>query len=221
MAIEPPPSVWQLPDPADADPDFDVVALGADLAPGTVLAAYRAGMFPMHVETGDLAWWSPDPRGILPLDAMRVTRSLKVSARRFEVTVDRCFTEVMRECADDRRDKGWITDEFIETYTELHRLGWAHSVEAWTPAGDLAGGLYGLEIGGLFAGESMFHRETDASKVALLGLVDRMRAAGGARVLDVQWRTDHLATLGAIEIPRATYLGLLAVALDEPACLVR
>jgi leucyl/phenylalanyl-tRNA--protein transferase len=220
MAIEPPLSVWQLPDPADADPDFDVVALGADLAPGTVLAAYRAGMFPMHVETGDLAWWSPDPRGILPLDVMRVPRSLKVSARRFDVTVDRCFTEVMRECADDRRDKGWITDEFIETYTELHRLGWAHSVEAWTPAGDLAGGLYGLEIGGLFAGESMFHRETDASKVALLGLVDRMRTAGGARVLDVQWRTDHLATLGAIEIPRARYLALLAVALDEPACLV-
>jgi leucyl/phenylalanyl-tRNA--protein transferase len=151
---------------------------------------------------------------------MRVPRSLKVSARRFDVTVDRCFTEVMRECADDRRDKGWITDEFIETYTELHRLGWAHSVEAWTPAGDLAGGLYGLEIGGLFAGESMFHRETDASKVALLGLVDRMRTAGGARVLDVQWRTDHLATLGAIEIPRARYLALLAVALDEPACLV-
>ncbi len=220
MAIEPPLSVWQLPDPADADPEFDVVALGADLAPGTVLAAYRAGMFPMHVETGDLAWWSPDPRGILPLDAMRVPRSLKVSARRFDVTVDRCFTEVMRECADDRRDKGWITDEFIETYTELHRLGWAHSVEAWTPAGDLAGGLYGLEIGGLFAGESMFHRETDASKVALLGLVDRMRTAGGARVLDVQWRTDHLATLGAIEIPRVRYLALLGVALDEPACLV-
>lgn len=219
MAIEPPPSVWQLPDPADAEPDFDVVALGADLAPGTVLAAYRAGMFPMHVETGELAWWSPDPRGILPLDAMRVPRSLKVSARRFDVTVDRSFTEVMRECADDRRDKGWITDEFIETYTELHRLGWAHSVEAWTPAGDLAGGLYGLEIGGLFAGESMFHRERDASKVALVGLVDRMRAAGGTRVLDVQWRTDHLQTLGAIEIPRSDYLALLTVALDETACL--
>ncbi|MDI1289313.1 MAG: leucyl/phenylalanyl-tRNA--protein transferase [bacterium] len=219
MATEPPPSAWNLPDPARADPDFDVVAIGADLAPGTVLAAYRAGLFPMHLETGDLGWWSPDPRGVLPLDALRVPRSLRVSARRFEVTVDRAFSDVMRECADTRRDQGWITGEFIETYTELHRLGWAHSVEAWTASGDLGGGLYGLEIGGLFAGESMFHRERDASKVALVGLVERLRAAGGTRLLDVQWRTDHLATLGAIEVPRAVYLTMLTRALSEPACL--
>ncbi len=219
MATEPPPSAWNLPDPARADSDMDVVAIGADLAPGTVLAAYRVGLFPMHLETGDLGWWSPDPRGVLPLDAMRVPRSLRVSARRYDVTVDRAFSDVMRECADTRRDQGWITGEFIETYTELHRLGWAHSVEAWTASGDLAGGLYGLEIGGLFAGESMFHRERDASKVALVGLVERLRAAGGTRLLDVQWRTDHLATLGAIEVPRAEYLALLTGALREPACL--
>lgn len=219
MAIDPPPSAWNLPDPARADPGFDVIAIGADLAPSTVLAAYRGGMFPMHLDTGDLAWWSPDPRGVLPLDEMRVSRSLKASARRFDVTVDRCFTAVMRECADERRDKGWITEEFIDTYTELHRLGWAHSVEAWTPSGRLAGGLYGLEIGGLFAGESMFHRETDASKVALLRLVDLMTAAGGLRMLDVQWRTDHLASLGAIDIPRAEYLAMLPRVLREPSCL--
>ncbi len=219
MPIEPPPSSWLLPDPALGEPGYDVVAVGADLDPSTVLAAYRQGLFPMHLETGELAWWSPDPRGVLPLGGLRVTRSLAASARRFDITIDRAFTDVMRACADARRDHGWITEEFVETYSALHRMGWAHSVEAWTADGDLAGGLYGIEVGGLFAGESMFHRSRDASKVALMGLVAALQSGGGERLLDVQWRTDHLASLGVVEIPRRDYLRRLPAALALPHCL--
>ena len=219
MPIEPPPSSWLLPDPALGEPGYDVIAVGADLDPSTVLAAYRQGLFPMHLETGELAWWSPDPRGVLPLGGLRVTRSLAASARRFDITIDRAFTDVMRACADARRDHGWITEEFVETYSALHRMGWAHSVEAWTADGDLAGGLYGIEVGGLFAGESMFHRSRDASKVALMGLVAALQSGGGERLLDVQWRTDHLASLGVVEIPRRDYLRRLPAALALPHCL--
>jgi len=219
MPVEPPPGPWRLPDPALAEPGLDVVAVGADLGPATVLSAYRIGLFPMHLDDGDLAWWSPDPRGVLPLEGLRVPRSLRRSVRGFDVSVDTCFTRVMRECGDSRRDRGWITDEFVDTYTELHRLGWAHSVEVWNRAGGLVGGLYGIEVGGLFAGESMFHLERDASKVALVHLVGILRAAGGDRLLDVQWRTDHLGSLGAIEIPRSQYLDLLGRALELPECI--
>src|SRR4051794_21620334 len=149
-----------------------VVRIGADLEPGTVLAAYRSGLFPMPVSgNGATAWWSPDPRGVLPLDGLRVTRSLRQSCRRFEVRVDTAFAEVMEGCRDPTRDGGWISNDIIRAYRRLHELGWAHSVEAWTPEGQLAGGLYGVGIGGFFAGESMFHRERDASKVALVALV--------------------------------------------------
>ena len=199
-------------------PGEDVVAVGADLDVSTVFAAYCRGLFPMHLPTGELAWWSPDPRGVLPLDGLRVTRSLAKSVRRFDVTIDHAFTDVMRECGDERRDSGWITEEFIDTYTRLHELGWAHSVEVWRE-GVLVGGLYGVEIGGLFAGESMFHRERDASKVALVSLVETLRGCGGSRLLDVQWGTDHLASLGAVEIPRTEYLRRLDEALALPPCL--
>jgi leucyl/phenylalanyl-tRNA--protein transferase len=219
VRIAPRPSAWAFPDPADAEPGIDVLAVGADLDPSTVFAAYEQGMFPMHLDTGELAWWSPDPRGILPLDGLKVSRSLRRSLSRFVVTTDTAFADVMRACADGRREGAWITDDFIAAYSELHRLGWAHSVEAWTPAGQLAGGLYGIEIGGLFAGESMFHRERDASKAALVELVSLLRAGGGDRVLDVQWRTDHLGTLGAVEIPRLEYLELLGAALLLEPCL--
>jgi leucyl/phenylalanyl-tRNA--protein transferase len=193
-----------------------VVGLGADLEPSTLLAAYRSGMFPMPTRPGGpLAWWSPDPRGVLPLDGLRVTRSMRRSARRYQLRVDTAFEAVMRACADPARDHGWITDEFIAAYVRLHELGWAHSVEAWTPEGELAGGLYGVAVGGFFAGESMFHRRTDASKVALMGLVDLL-TRGGATLLDVQWSTDHLASLGAEEVPRQEYLRLLAAAVDDP-----
>jgi leucyl/phenylalanyl-tRNA--protein transferase len=207
--------MWVLPDPALGEPGQEVLGVGADLEPGTLLAAYRSGLFPMPLETdGPLGWWSPDPRGVLPLDGLRVTRSLAKSCRRLTVTVDTAFEDVMRACGDPRRPSGWITEEFIEAYVELHRLGWAHSVETRSAAGDLVGGLYGVEIGGLFAGESMFSRERDASKVALVALVDVLATApGSGRLLDVQWMTDHLETLGVVEVDRLDYLGLLATAL--------
>lgn len=197
----------------------DMVAVGADLAPGTLLAAYRLGLFPMPGdEPGEILWFSPVLRGVLPLDGLRVTSSLRKSAKHFEIRVDTAFRAVMEACADPARDGGWISAEIVEAYEELHRLGWAHSVEAWRD-GELVGGLYGIEIGGLFAGESMFHRVRDASKAALVGLVSLLRAAPGPRVLDVQWRTDHLATLGVIEVPRADYLELLDEALPSPPAL--
>lgn len=226
--VEPEATPWNLPDPLLAPPGTDLIGIGADLQPGTILAGYRRGLFPMEVERGGpLGWWSPDPRGVLPISALRVSRSLRRSARRFTITVDSCFSDVMRECADTRRDHGWITGEFIDAYSLLHHMGWAHSVEVWNASGELVGGLYGIECGGLFAGESMFHREPDASKVALVALVDLLGAdreevilAGrGERLLDVQWVTDHLASLGAVEIPRTDYLRRLAVALTLPPVL--
>jgi len=219
--VEPEPTVWALPDPAAAPPGTDLIGVGADLAPGTVLAGYRRGLFPMEVDRGGpLGWWSPDPRGILPLDGLRVSRSLRRSCRRFDVSVDHCFADVMAACADGRREHGWITEEFLEAYTRLHRMGWAHSVEVWTPDGDLVGGLYGIEIGGFFAGESMFHLVRDASKVALVALAEKLTAgASASRLLDVQWVTDHLASLGAIAVSRATYLTRLRSALGQPPAL--
>lgn len=216
--VEPPATGWVMPDPLLADPGEEVLGVGADLAPGTLLAAYRSGLFPMDLERGGpLGWWSPDPRGVLPLDGMRVTRSLAKSCRRFTITVDTDFEGVMRACGDVRRPSGWITEEFVAAYTELHRLGWAHSVEARDAGGRLVGGLYGVEVGGLFAGESMFSLERDASKVALVALVDVLRAAPGpGRLLDVQWRTDHLATLGVVEVPRSEYVAMLRRALPLP-----
>ncbi len=229
MPIEPPPSVWVFPDltdPAVDDEAADLVGRGADLAPGTLLAAYRSGLFPMPappdadlggpVRSDDLLWWCPVERGVLPLDGLRVTRSLAKSCRGFEIRVDTAFADVVAGCADPARDQGWINAAIAEAYTELHRLGWAHSVETWRD-GELVGGLYGVAIGGLFAGESMFHRARDASKVALVGLVDLLHDEYAAhRLLDVQWRTDHLASLGVVEVPRARYLRRLRAALQVP-----
>ena len=217
MPVEPPPTPWSFPDPAEAG-DSDVVALGGDLEPGTVLHAYRHGLFPMHVDRGrTLAWWSPDPRGVLPLDGLRVTRSLRQATRRYEIRIDTAFDRVVEECADPGRPHGWITRSIREAYGRLHRLGWAHSVEAWSVEdGRLAGGLYGMAVGGLFAGESMFHRQRDASKVALVALVDLLREDGRDRLLDVQWTTEHLRSLGAVDVPREDYLRRLGAALELP-----
>jgi leucyl/phenylalanyl-tRNA--protein transferase len=213
--VEPPPSRWELPPARSAD-ESGIVGIGADLEPGTVLAAYRHGLFPMPLRRPRaLAWWSPDPRGVLPLDGLRVSRSLRKACARFEVRVDTAFDQVLAACADPKRPHGWIDGAVAEAYRRLHLLGWAHSVEAWTPEGELAGGLYGIAVSGLFAGESMFHRRTDASKVALVGLVDRLRD-GGATLLDVQWTTEHLTSLGAVDISRDDYLGRLADALARP-----
>jgi leucyl/phenylalanyl-tRNA--protein transferase len=210
VPVEPPPSAFVLPDPTDAPED--VVALGGDLEPGTLLAAYRAGMFPMRVE-GLLAWWSPDPRGIIPVAGVRVSRSLRRSRRRFEIRVDTAFAEVVRGCADPRRPHGWIDESFVEAYVRLHDLGWAHSVEAWRD-GELAGGLYGVRIARFFAGESMFHRARDASKVALWAAVELLQG-DGVVLFDVQWATPHLRSLGAVDVPRRRYLAMLAAAVSS------
>jgi leucyl/phenylalanyl-tRNA--protein transferase len=217
VPIEPPPSPWLFADPDDDRYD-DLVGLGADLEPGTLLAAYRRGLFPMPGERRQdpLLWFSPVRRGVLPLDGLRVSKSLRRSLRDFEIRVDAAFEEVVAACADPTRPQGWIDDRIQAAYGDLHRLGWAHSVEAWHD-GRLAGGLYGVAIGGLFAGESMFHRSTDASKVALAGLVDLLDDGHAhVRLLDVQWSTPHLASLGVVEIDRADYLARLAEALTVP-----
>lgn len=218
--VEPPPTPWQLPDPRTAPAGEDLVAVGADLAPGTLLQAYRLGLFPMEVAAGGpLGWWSPDPRAVLPLDGLRISRSLRRSCRRLRTTIDAAFDTVVAACADTRRPQGWITPEIAQAYSRLHRLGWAHSVEVWTPSGEFAGGLYGVQIGGLFAGESMVHRVTDASKVALVTLVAALDDGVPGRLLDVQWRTDHLASLGAVDLPRREYLDRLRTALRLPPSL--
>lgn len=188
--------------------------MGANLEPGTLLAAYRAGVFPMPVgDRGLMVWWSPDPRGVIPLDAVRVSRSLRRSARRFTVTWDSSFDTVVERCADPARPMGWLSDEMRHAYGRLHRLGWAHSVEPRDADGELAGGLYGVSVGGLFAAESKFYRKTDASKVALVALVEVLAGTDGA-LLDVQWCTDHLRSLGGGEISREEYLRRLDLALE-------
>ena len=214
MPIEPPASRWDL--SVDMLPDeHGFVGAGADDEPGTLLAAYRSALFPMPLEGGDvLGWWSPDPRGVLELDNLHVSRSLRRSMRHFEFRVDSAFDEVVAGCAEPTRPHGWIDDRIQRAYRRLHELGWAHSVETWCD-GELVGGLYGLGIGGLFAAESKFHRRTDASKAAVValatGLVD-----DHPRLIDVQWRTDHLASLGVTEIPRSRYLERLHTVLSSP-----
>jgi leucyl/phenylalanyl-tRNA---protein transferase len=212
--VEPPPSRWELPDPVPANDDL--IAAGGDLEPGTVLDAYRRGLFPMRAD-GVLAWWSPDPRGVIPLDGFHVSRSLRSHIPRFEIRLDTAFEPVMRACGDPRRPHGWIDESFVHAYTRLHELGWAHSVEVWrTNAFDaeLVGGLYGIRIDRLFAGESMFHRVTDASKVACWATVELLRL-DGAQLFDVQWTTPHLESLGAVDVTRPEYLSLLAEALGR------
>ena len=220
-AVEPPASRWVFPvappladvrGPGEPGRPEEVIGVGADLEPGTLLSAYRSGAFPMPVRPGLVAWWSPEPRGILPLDRLRITRSLRRSCSRYTVRIDTAFEEVITACGDKSRAGAWIDDDIKAAYVRLHHWGWAHSVEAWDEYGRLAGGLYGVAIGGLFAGESMFHRQTDASKVALVALVEQLRRAG-ARLLDVQWATGHLESLGAAAISRAEYRQLLGQAL--------
>lgn len=219
MPIDPPPSPWVFPSLDDADPDGPV-AIGGDLEPGTLLSAYRSGLFPMPVgRRGRLGWWSPDPRGILPLDGFHRSRSLSRSMRHFEIRVDTAFDSVVRACGDPRRPHGWITPEIRAAYARLHDLGWAHSVETWRE-GELVGGLYGVAIGAFFAGESMFHHATDASKAAVAGTVELLRSCPHA-LFDVQWSTPHLASLGVIEIPRAQYVERLqaAIAAAPPSAM--
>ena len=231
----------------------DIVAVGGDVTADSILRAYSRGIFPMAMLVGEpdddpgadtthdgsadtthddgasmLAWWSPLARGVLPLGALKVSRSLAKSCRRFHVTVDRNFEQVLRACADPNRDGVWIEDDFLAAYRELHERGYAHSVETRTRSGSLVGGLICVEQGGLVNGDSMFHWESDASKVALVALVRLLCAAPaatglptwlGGRLLDVQWTTDHLSSLGAVDLPRGDYVSLLPAALSAPPAL--
>lgn len=181
--------------------------LPADL----LLHAYRNAVFPMALENGEIGWFSPDPRAIIPLDTFHIPHGLRRTLKRgaFEIRVDAAFEEVMRGCA--AREETWISEEIVESYVQLHQMGRAHSMEAWLD-GELVGGLYGVALGGAFFGESMFHTVRDASKVALCALVERLRSRGFT-LLDTQWITPHLQTFGALEIPRSVYRQLLAASL--------
>jgi leucyl/phenylalanyl-tRNA--protein transferase len=216
VPVEPPPTVWEFPPSSRFHPDDDLVATGADLEPGTVLEAYRRGLFPMPVggRRSPMAWFSPLRRAVLRPGGLTVSRSLRRSARRFEIRVDTACAEVIDACADPSRPSGWIDEQIRTAYLRLHRLGWVHSVEAWRD-GRLVGGLYGVAVGGLFAGESMFHHETDASKVALLALASLLDD-GQDRLVDAQWLTPHLASLGMRDIDRGDYLRLLEQVLRTP-----
>jgi leucyl/phenylalanyl-tRNA---protein transferase len=204
------PSKFQLPDPRTVEDD--IIAVGGDLAPGTILQAYRKGMFPMHLPDDRLAWWSPRERAILPLDGLKISRSLRQSVRRFTLSVDQDFEAVIDSCANPERPNGWINPDIRSAYGTLHQLGWAHSIEVWDSEGNLAGGLYGVAVGGLFAGESMFYEVSDASKVALVHLVVMLSDRPGC-MLDVQWLTPHLERMGAVVIGRDEYLRRLPGAL--------
>jgi leucyl/phenylalanyl-tRNA--protein transferase len=186
-----------------------------------LINAYASGWFPMAVAPGEIRWYSPDPRGIIPLDTFHVPSRLARTLRRraFEIRVNTAFRDVIEACAARRdADGNWIDAEIIESYCALHARGFAHSVEAWHE-GRLAGGLYGVALGAAFFGESMFHRETDASKAALVSLVERLRARGFV-LLDTQWVTGHLTQFGAIEISRRRYLRRLDEALAVDARFV-
>jgi leucyl/phenylalanyl-tRNA--protein transferase len=217
------PSAWTFRDAAPGD-EHGLVGVGADLAPATLVDAYRRGVFPWpHDSIDAVPWFCPPLRGILPLDRLRVSRSLARTLRRsgYETTVDESFEAVVEGCCEPRagEDGTWISPELAGAYGVLHRLGHAHSLEVWDGE-RLAGGIYGVLVGGVFCGESMFHRATDASKVALADVVARLVEAG-AGLLEVQHQTPHLRSLGAIEIERALYLGLLAELRDDDVRLLR
>ena len=195
------------------------MAVGADLEPATLVTAYRSGLFPMPLKPGGrIAWWSPPERGVLELDDLTISRSLRRACRRYEIRIDTAFADVVAGCADPARPHGWIDSQMRAAYVRLHEAGFAHSVEAWR-GDELVGGLYGVALGGLFAGESMFYRTRDASKVALVALVDGLRD-GHPRLIDVQWATPHLCSLGVSVVPRHQYLCRLPELLaSEPSAL--
>jgi len=196
----------------------ELVGFSRSISADDMLAGYRRGVFAMSYWGVLYQWWSPDPRGVLPLDALRVTRSLRKSLRRFDVVFDQDFPAVLAACANPDRPGGWIDPGLTRAYLELFERGHAHSVETRAD-GRLVGGLFVVSIGGFVSGESMFHSATDASKAALVGLVERLREVDGPVVLDTQWRTEHLATLGVVDVPRRTYLRALAEVVDRPNVL--
>lgn len=182
-----------------------------EIEPEFLLKAYQLGVFPMAMQDGEIAWFSPDPRGIIPLDGFHIPHGLRRTLKKnpFEIRINSQFREVMHGCAD--RSATWIDESILVSYNRLHAMGYAHSVETWQD-GELVGGLYGVVMGGAFFGESMFSRVTDASKVALAHLVERMRERG-FRLLDTQWSTPHLKKFGCVEVSRPRYMRLLEEAL--------
>jgi len=203
----------------DFEQRYGLVRIGGDLEPATLLEAYCTGVFPWFDEDCPICWWSPDPRAIFEPNQLHISRRLGRTIRsgKFAITINQAFGDVIRGCA--RRDEGtWLTQAMIDAYERLHRLGVAHSVEAWYD-GQLTGGLYGVALGGLFAGESMFHRVTDASKVALAFTVEHLNRRG-YRLFDTQFLTEHTARMGAVEIPRREYLMRLQQALRIDASFV-
>lgn len=207
------PSRWILPAPESAD-DHGVIGVGADLEPATLVEAYRNGIFPWPHDDLPLPWFSPDPRGVLDLHDVRVSRSLRSTLRRsgWTTTVDRDFPSVVDACRDRPGEGTWITDDIVTAYRHLHELGWAHSLEVWHED-QLVGGIYGLLVGAVFTGESMFHRVGDASKVAFVDLANRLALAGGV-LLDAQLTTPHLRSLGVRDVARPWFLDLLRTTRD-------
>lgn len=213
---------------AELTAETDIVAIGGHVSARSLIAAYARGMFPMDINAdvggSDLvrltAWFAPDQRAVLRFPGMHVSRSLRRAMRRFQVTLDSDFEGVLAGCADPARPHGWITADYAETYRELHGLGFAHSVEVWDADG-LAGGLLGVQLGGLFCADSKFHRVTDASKAAVAGLSDLVFGAADAdsRLIDAQWLTPHLESLGFRGLARADYESLLPGLLSMPPLL--
>lgn len=207
-----------FPDPREYDHE-GLLAVGGDLSPERLLLAYRSGIFPWYEAGIPPLWWSPDPRALLDPASLHVSRSLGRTLRAgdFELSFDGCFPRVMQECGRRRPEGTWVLPEMVLAYGELHRRGHAHSLEVWRQ-GELVGGIYGVQVGGLFAAESMFHRATDMSKVALVVLV-RALFADGIELFDVQFVTPHLRRLGAYEVPRDDYLRRVANAWSRPVSL--
>ena len=225
MFLLPPDSEELLFPPVDLASPEGLLAVGGDLRSERLLAAYRHGIFPWYSQCQPILWWSPDPRAVFFPDRIHISRSLRKTLGRghFSVTMDTRFEEVISACADTGLRRGetgtWITMEMQQAYIDLHRKGYAHSVEVWED-GELAGGLYGLSLGGAFFGESMFHRRTDASKVALVAL-SRQAQAWGFLFIDAQVSSDHILRLGAVEIRRTRFMELLARALETPTRIGR
>lgn len=207
-----PPSKWDFAEIPLGDDDL--VAVGADLDVGTLVQAYAHGLFPMPLDDDAIGWFCPVQRGIIPIHGLHISHSLRKSCRRYSIGVDTRFEDVVVACGDPRRPHGWIDRRFVEAYTRLHLAGWAHSVEVFADD-SLVGGVYGVQVNGLFAGESMFHTRPDASKVSLVALVALLQAAG-ITLFDVQWTTAHLTSLGAIDVPREEYLRLLVETQKRP-----
>jgi leucyl/phenylalanyl-tRNA---protein transferase len=216
--IDPGQCVWDFPHASSAD-ENDMVAVGADLSPATLVYAYRNGVFPWPHGGATLPWFSPNPRGVLPLDEIYISKTLRQTLRRsgWTATANQAFDDVTQACAIREDDGTWITEDMRAAYRQLHDMGWAHSIEIWEGT-ELVGGCYGLLIGALFVGESMFRRRTDASKVALVELGSRL-VEGGAGLIDVQLVTDHLASMGVRGINRNLYLELVNELRDDHATL--